>query len=79
MNPLQYTFYFWIFIRGISYGSECQVYFVVFFDIFKNNVVEIVHKMSTLHIHFVALTVFSNSHYGYSKTFCMVDYIIPYA
>ena len=40
--------------------------------------VEIVNKMSTLHIHIVTLTVFSNSHYGYYKLFCMVDYVIPY-
>ena len=35
----------------ISDGSEFQGYFVIFLDIFKSNVVEIVHRMSTLHIH----------------------------
>ena len=36
----------------IVYGSEFQGYFVIFLDsFFKNNVVEIVHRMSTLHIH----------------------------
>ena len=46
---------------------------------FKNNVVGIVHKISTLHIHNVALTVFSHSHYGYCKSYCRIDYVIPYA
>ena len=27
---------------------------------------------------YVALTVFSHSHYGYCKSFCRIDYIIPY-
>ena len=63
MNPLQYKLYFWMCIRGNSHGfkwntglfgdgSEFQGYFVIFLDIFfKNNVMEIVHKMSTFHIH----------------------------
>ena len=37
----------------IGDGSEFQGYYVIFFILFffKNNVVEMVHKMSTLHIH----------------------------
>ena len=36
----------------IGDGSKFKGYFVIFLDIFfKNNVMEIVHKMSTLHIH----------------------------
>ena len=57
MNPLQY---FWMFIRGISHGfDETHDELVMvrnFKDIFiffkfTNNVVEIVHTISTLHIH----------------------------
>ena len=28
---------------------------------------------------YVALTVFSHSHYGYCKSYCRIDYVIPYA
>ena len=57
------TLYFWMFIREISHGfNGTQDYlvmgrnfkyiFVIFLDIFfKNNVMEIVNKMSTFHIH----------------------------
>ena len=27
----------------------------------------------------MALTVFSHSHYGYCKSYCRIDYVIPYA
>ena len=27
---------------------------------------------------YVALTVFSHSHYGYCKSYCRIDYVIPY-
>ena len=60
MNPLQYIFYVYTWnypwIRWntglIGDGSEFQGYYVIFVDIFfNNNMVEIVHEMSTLHIH----------------------------
>ena len=28
---------------------------------------------------YVALTVFNHSHYGYCKSYCRIDYVIPYA
>ena len=56
MNSLQYRLYFlgrlYVELGLIGDGSEFQGYFVIFLYIFfKNNVVEIVNKMSTLHIH----------------------------
>ena len=63
MNPLQYKLYFWMFIHGISHGFNgtqdylvmariFQGYFVIFlYFFFNNNVMEIVHKMSTFHLH----------------------------
>ena len=54
----------------------------LFRHFFKNNVVEIINKMSTLHIYIyicVALTVHMYFYYGYYKPLCRVDYVIPYA
>ena len=67
-----------MFIRGISHGFNGTLdsllmarnfkdifgFFKIFF--FKNNVVEIVHRMSTLHIHIRGLD-------------CIQDCVIPYA
>ena len=46
---------------------------------FKNNVVGIVHKISTLHIHIRGTDGLQSSHYGYCKSYCRIDYVIPYA
>ena len=65
MNPLQYKIDFLMFIRGISHGyngthdklvmalnlKDFLIFFFLFrYFFFKNNVVEIVRKISTLHI-----------------------------
>ena len=56
---------FWMSIRGISHGfngtQDCLVmarnfkdiscYFIYIYIYFRNNVIEIVHKMYTFHIH----------------------------
>ena len=60
MNPLQYIFDFWMFIRGISHGFNGthdklvmarNLKYIFRYFVFKNNVVGIVREISTLHIH----------------------------
>ena len=42
-------------------------------------VVELWHDNSCQLYIYVALTVFSHSYYGYCKSYCRIDYVIPYA
>ena len=56
---------------------------MIFHDLFsyflKNNVVEIVNKIYTLHIHIRGTDCIQACSFGYCKPFCMVDYVIPYS
>ena len=74
MNPLQYKFDFWMCIRGISHGFNGTHDKLVM----ARNLKDILFSR---YLHctymYVALTVFSHSHYGYCKSFCRIDYIIP--
>ena len=82
MNPLQYKFDFLMFIRGISHGFNGTHDKLVM----ARNLKDILFSRTwwglfVRYLHYtymyVALTVFSHSHYGYCKSFCRIDYIIP--
>ena len=92
MNPLQYKFDFWMFIRGIGHGFTGTHNKLVMarnlMDIF--DILDILFSRTTwwglfvryLHCTYMymalTLTVFSHSQYGYCKSFCRIDNIIPY-
>ena len=89
MNPLQYKFDFWMFICGwLKCGGSLGFNGTPDKLVMARNLKDIlfsktmwwrlfVRYLDCTYI-YVALTVFSHSHYGYCKSFCRVDYVIPY-